>query len=113
MQFGEFSYQVDPFTLEEERPNIIDKYGIKELSLSSAFLPAQNANLARAAAPDIYVRACTKKQHIALICKFLPQIELGDILQINYATFLTVKAEVEGLEFDLTNWQLRLDLTEV
>ena len=113
VQFGEFSYQVDPFTLEEERPNIIDKYGVKELALSSAFLPAQNANLARAAAPDIYARACTKKQRIALICKFLPQIELGDILQVNYSPFLTVTAEVEGLEFDLTNWQLRLDLTEI
>ncbi len=113
VQFGDFSYQVDPFILEEERPNIIDKYGVKELALSSAFLPAQNANLARAAAPDIYVRACTKKQRIALVCKFLPQIELGDILQINYAPFVTLTAEVEGLEFDLTNWQLRLDLTEV
>ncbi len=113
VQFGEFAYQVDPFILNEERPNIIDKYGVKELTLSSAFLPAQNANLARAAAPDIYARACIKKQRIALICKFLPQIELGDILQINYAPFLTVTAEVEGLEFDLTNWQLRLDLTEV
>ena len=113
VQFGEFSYQVDPFTLEEERPNIIDKYGVKELALSSAFLPAQNANLARAAAPDIYMRACSKKQRIALICKFLPQIELGDILQINYSPFITLTAEVEGLEYDLTNWQLRLDLTEI
>ena len=113
VQFGEFSYRVDPFTLEEERPNIIDKYGVRELALSSAFLPAQNANLARAAAPDIYARACTKKQRIALICKFLPQIELGDILQVNYSPFLTATVEVEGLEFDLTNWQLRLDLTEI
>ncbi|MBO4708096.1 MAG: hypothetical protein J5594_06060 [Elusimicrobiaceae bacterium] len=113
VQFGEFAYQVDPFTLEEERPNIIDKYGVKELALSSAFLPAQNANLARAAAPDIYTRACTKKQRIALICKFLPQIELGDILQINYSPFITLTVQVEGLEFDLTNWQLRLDLTEI
>ncbi len=113
VQFGEFSYTVDPLTLGEARPNIIDKYGVKELSLSSAFLPAQNANLARAAAPDIYTRACTKKQRIALICKFLPQIELGDILQINYSPFITLTAQVEGLEFDLTNWQLRLDLTEI
>lgn len=113
VQFGEFSYQVDPFILEEERPNIIDKYGVKELALNSTFLPAQNANLARAAAPDIYTRACTKKQRVALICKFMPQIELGDILQINYSPFITLTAEVEGLEFDLNNWQLRLDLTEV
>lgn len=113
VQFGEFSYRIDPFTLEESRPNIIDKYGVKELALSSAFLPAQNANLARAAAPDIYARACNKKQRVALICKFLPQIELGDIVQVNYAPFLTLTAQVEGLEFDLTDWQLRLDLTEV
>ena len=113
VQFGDFSCLVDPITLESERPNLIDKYGVKELALSSAFLPAQNANLARAAAPDIYTRACTKKRRAALICKFLPQIELGDILQINYTPFLTLTAEVEGLEFDLTNWQLRLDLTEI
>ena len=113
VNFGDFSYQVDPFTINAARPNIIDKYGVKELALSSAFLPAQNANLARAAAPDIYARACSKKQRAALVCKFLPQIELGDILQINYAPFLTLTMQVEGLEFDLTNWQLRLDLTEV
>jgi len=113
VNFGDFSYQVDPFTINATRPNIIDKYGVKELALSSSFLPAQNANLARAAAPDIYTRACAKKRRAALVCKFLPQIELGDILQINYAPFLTLTMQVEGLEFDLTNWQLRLDLTEV
>ncbi len=113
VNFGEFSYTVDPFTLEAERPNIIDKYGIKELALSSSFLPAQNANLARAAAPDIYARACSKKQRAALLCKFLPQIELGDVLNINYPPFLNLNMQVEGLEFDLTNWQIRLDLTEV
>ena len=113
VDFGDFSCQVNPFTLNAPRPNIIDKYGIKELTLSSAFLPAQNANLARAAAPDIYTRVCNKKQRIALVCKFLPQIELGDILQVNYPPFLNLTAKVDGLEFDLTDWQLRLDLTEL
>lgn len=113
VDFGDFSSQITPFTLGETRPNIIDKYGFKEFTLSSAFLPAQNANLARAAAPDIYARACSQKQKAALLCKFLPQIELGDILEINYPPFLNLTMQVEGLEFDLNNWQLRLDLTEV
>ena len=113
IDFGDFSCQADPFTQNSARPNIIDKYGVKEVTLSSSFLPAQNANLARAAAPDVYARACTKKQRAAILCKFLPQIELGDILQINYSPFLTLTMRVEGLEFDLTSWQLRLDLTEI
>lgn len=113
VKFGDFDYQVTPFTLGETRPNIIDKYGTKEFTLSSAFLPAQNANLARAAAPDIYARACKEKQRAALICKFLPQIELGDILEVNYPPFLSLTMQAEGLEFDLNTWQVRLDLTEI
>ena len=113
VKFGDFEYQITPFTLGETRPNIIDKYGSKEFTLNSAFLPAQNANLARAAAPDIYSHACKEKQRAALICKFLPQIELGDILEINYSPFLSLTMQVEGLEFDLNNWQMRLDLTEI
>ena len=113
VDFGEFSSRITPFTLGENRPNIIDKYGVREFTLNSAFLPAQNANLARAAAPDIYNRTCKEKQKAALICKFLPQIELGDILEINYPPFLNLTMQVEGLEFDLNNWQLRLDLTEL
>ena len=111
VNFGNYTCTVDDFTLGAPRPNLIDKYGLKELSLSSgALLPAQNANLARACAPGIYKEAGKIKKRAAVVCRFLPQIELGDVAQVDFAPYLSGNMMVEGLEFNLSDWTLRLDL---
>lgn len=111
VNFGNYSCIVDDFTLGLPRPNLIDKYGLKELSVASgALLPAQNANLARACAPSIYKEAGRLKKRAVLICRFLPQIELGDVIEVDFAPHLSGNMTVEGLEFNLNDWTLRLDL---
>lgn len=111
VNFGDYTCIVDDFTLGLPRPNLIDKYGLKELSLSSgALLPAQNANLARACAPGIYKEAGKLKKRAAVVCRFLPQIELGDVVEVDFAPYLSGNMTVEGLEFNLNDWTLRLDL---
>lgn len=113
VNFGQFKAVVDPVVLNRPRPNLADKYGIRELSISSGtLLPPQNSNLARAAAPGIYQRVAGVKKRAAVICKFLPQIEPGDILAVSYDGVLNGPMLAEGLEFNLTDWTLRLDLTE-
>ena len=102
---------VDDFTLNKARPNLIDKYGLKELALSSgSLLPAQNANLARACAPGIFTEVSKIKKRAAIVCRFLPQIELGDVVEVDYGDVLKGNMMVEGLEFNLSDWALRLDL---
>ena len=111
VNFGNYSCVVDDFTLLKPRPNLIDKYGLKELSLSSgSLLPAQNANLARACAPGIFREASKLKKRAAVLCRFLPQIELGDVVELDYGDILQGNMMVEGLELDLSNWTVRLDL---
>lgn len=111
VNFGSYSCVVDDFTLNKARPNLIDKYGLKELTLSSgSLLPAQNANLARACAPDIFKEVSKIKTRAAVVCRFLPQIELGDVVKVEYDDVLKGNMMVEGLEFNLTDWTLRLDL---
>lgn len=114
VNFGSFKRTVDPIQLGDARPNLIDKYGVKELSISSgSLLPPDNANLARAAAPGIYASVAGLKKRAVIITKFLPQFELGDILHISYDDVLNADMSVEGIEFNLTDWQIRLDLTEL
>ncbi len=114
VNYGPYSRTVDSNTKNESRPNLIDKYGIKELRLSSGnLLPAQNSNIARAVAPEVYSKISSAKKTGVIITKFLPQIELDDIVNINYPSKLCRTMRVEGLETDLTNWTMRLDLTEV
>ena len=111
VNFGSYTCVVDEFTQQKPRPNLIDKYGVKELVLSSGtLLPAHNANLARACAPAVYLQVSKLKKRAAVLCRFLPQIDLGDVINVNYAAALSGNMLVEGLEFDLENWVLRLDL---
>lgn len=111
VNFGNYSCCIDEFTQQKPRPNLIDKYGVKELVLSSGtLLPAHNANLARACAPAVFREAGKLKKRAAVLCRFLPQIDLGDVISVNYGADLSGNMLVEGLEFDLENWVLRLDL---
>lgn len=114
VNFGSYQEIKDNAQQSLTRPNLIDKYGLKELKISSGtLLPAANANLALAAANIIYGQVCQIKKRAVINTKFLPQIELGDTLTIDYANYLETDMSVEGLEFDLENWTLRLDLKEV
>lgn len=111
VNFGSYDYTVDEFTSLKPRPNLIDKYGVKELALTSGnFLPAQNADLARACAPVIFGEVSKLKKRAVVICRFLPQIDLGDIVCVDYAPYLQGNMLVEGVEFDLSAWTVRLDL---
>lgn len=114
VNFGSYQEIKDNRTEVLTRPNLIDKYGLKELKISGGtLLPAENANLAQAAASIIYTQVCQLKKCSVINTKFLPQIELGDTLLINYPSYLEMQMTVEGLEFDLENWLMRIDLKEV
>ena len=114
VNFGTYQEVKDNSLEDLTRPNLIDKYGLKELKISAGtLLPPENANLALAAANAIYEQVCQVKKRAVINTKFLPQIELGDSLLIDYANYLETEMSVEGLEFDLENWTLRLDLKEI
>ena len=114
VNFGTYQEVKDNNIEVSTRPNLIDKYGLKELKISGGtLLPPENANLALAAASAIYEQVCQVKKRAVINTKFLPQIELGDTLTIDYTNYLEADMSVEGLEFDLENWTLRLDLKEI
>jgi len=114
VSFGSYKCVTDPLTSGAARPNLLDKYGVKELSISSgSLLPPDNSNLALAAAPEIYQNVAVVKKRAVLSARFMPQIELGDIFNVSYDDVLSGEMRVEGIEFDLTDWQMRLNLTEV
>lgn len=114
VNFGSYQEVKDNSLEDLIRPNLIDKYGLKELKISAGtLLPPENANLALAAVSAIYEQVCQVKKRAVINTKFLPQIELGDTLLIDYANYLETEMSVEGLEFDLENWTLRLDLKEI
>ena len=114
VNFGPYSRVIDCKILGDARPDLIDSYGVRTLDISSAaLLPAQNANLARALAPGIYQQACRLKKRAAAVVKFLPYLELGDVVNISYGQFLNAQMQIEGIELNLETWQMRLDLAEV
>lgn len=114
LNFGPYTRSIDGFSLGEDRPNLIDKYGLKEFCLSSGTLiPAQNVNVAMAAAPYVYGQVSKIKKRAAVKIKFLPHIELEDTLNIAYGDVLNICMRVDGLEFNFSDWTMRLDLTEV
>ncbi|MBT3393062.1 MAG: hypothetical protein HOF38_03105 [Elusimicrobiaceae bacterium] len=130
VNFGDYRRVYDPVEDGDSSPHSIDNYGIREISVSSGnFLPPDNSNIAYAIAPLIYNYTKNIRQRATITTKFLPHLELSDILKINYDqplisnTFSSdldkklslqdVYMRIEGIEFDLENWQMKLELVEV
>ncbi len=130
VNFGDYRRVYDPVEAGDSSPHSIDKYGIRELRVSSGnFLPPDNSNIAYAIAPLIYGYTKNIRKRAVITTKFLPHLELSDILKINYEeplisntfssdldkklSFQNVYMRIEGIEFDIENWQMKLDLVEV
>lgn len=114
VNFGPYSCMIDNFTNNEPRPNYIDTYGVREYGvMSGVLLPPQNADFARAIAPIIYGRVNALKKRAAVSIRFLPQLELGDVIMFDYPGFLQCAMLVEGIELDFETWRMRVDLAEV
>ncbi|MDR0953646.1 MAG: hypothetical protein LBM71_05690 [Elusimicrobiota bacterium] len=112
INFGAYTKTIDCEAQGEPRPNLIDKYGVKELNITGgAFLPAQNANLARACAPNIYAQTCRIKNTATLNIKFTPQLELSDSILLVYDNYFSGPQLIEGIEYDLENWLMRLEVS--
>jgi len=120
-ELGAHKVSVNSYTLGEPGPNSVDLNGRREMTLaSSAFLPPESVDMAETLAGAVYYYLSKKRRRAAAVTRFLPQLDLGDIVKINcgaaqkYPQYLDgIFMTVEGLEFDLENWTARLDLAEV
>ena len=142
--FGEYSNTVDARTRGESRPNSIDKYGVRELSISSGgLLPATSVDLAYAIAPTVYAYTSKLRLQARVKTRFALNLELGDRVTVEFddmfrlwlwggdarygqsglayysAEYLSSSGidcslgmRVEGIEYDLDNWQTTFDLVE-
>ncbi|MCL2887958.1 MAG: hypothetical protein FWF35_01395 [Elusimicrobia bacterium] len=120
-ELGAHKVGIDSYTLGEPSPNSIDVNGRREMTLeSSAFLPPESVDMAGTLAATVYYYLYKPRRRAAVVTRFMPQLDLGDIVKINcgpsrkYPQYLDgIFATVEGLEFDLENWTTRMDLAEV
>jgi len=120
-EIGVYKEAVNSYTLNEESPNSIELNGRREMTLSSsAFLPPESVDMARTLGMTVYYYLCKKRRRAVVVTRFMPQLDLSDIVKINcssaqkYPRYLNgVFMTVDGIEFDLENWTTRLDLTEV
>lgn len=142
--FGEYSNTVDARTQGEARPDSIDKYGVRELSISSGgLLPAASVDLAYAIAPTVYAYTSKLRLRAKVKTRFALNLELGDRVTVAFddmfrlwvwggdarygqaglayysAAYLSANGidcslgmRVEGIEYDLENWQTTFDLVE-
>ncbi|ACC98629.1 hypothetical protein Emin_1077 [Elusimicrobium minutum Pei191] len=122
--FGGYKATASPQTMGEGFPDSIDINGRRELSLASAsLLPPDSVDMAATISAIVYDYLSKRKKRAVIIIKFLPQLDLGDILKITYAEPLITNKQdkslngvfmrIEGVEFDLENWQMRIDAVEV
>lgn len=142
--FGEYSNTVDARTRGEARPDSIDRYGVRELSISSGgLLPATSVDLAYAIAPTVYAYTSKLRLRARVKTRFALNLELGDRVTVAFddmfrlwlwggdarygqaglayysAAYLSAGGidcslgmRVEGIEYDLENWQTTFDLVE-
>ncbi|WP_424244670.1 hypothetical protein Dip510_001930 [Elusimicrobium posterum] len=122
--FGNYSDYINPSLYGEAPPDSEDKYGRKTITVSSScLLPEGGVDMAKTLSRSLYEKLSGAKKRAVVITRFLPQLDLGDIVKVNYHEPLIEDAHslslnniymsVEGIEFDMENWNLRLDLKEV
>lgn len=120
VNYGKFSEEISSVSEGESFPSSQDRYGVRIYELhSNAFLPQEGANISKPLGKMLYGYLKDAKKKVTLTARFMPQIELGDIVKLDYRSdggaerFENVFWRVEGIELDLENWKTRLDLREV
>jgi len=81
--YGEYSVTVLPDTLNLPEPNSCTRYGVRSLSISGGFLLEDDADLATGAALQYFALCSRPRREMELSCRFMPQIEAGDIVRVN------------------------------
>jgi len=138
--FGEYTRTADPRTLGEARPDSIDLFGVKELSVASGgLLPAESVDIAWAIAPTVYAYTGKARRQATVKTRFAVHLELGDRVTAVFSDIFRLWAwgeagsaygdanrryyseapdgavmlmRVEGIEYDLENWTTTFDLVE-
>ena len=140
--WGAFIRTVSSITEGDASPTSIEKYGTQELSISSTNIEIDaDLDAATGLAYLYYSRYSTPKKMCRIITKMLPQLELGDTVTVNYKTeawlwwwgktdawwgdgnlfyfdetslaIYNIKMTVVGVEYDLTNWRMNIDVREI
>lgn len=83
--FGDYRVVADPESEGDAVPTSQDKFGVRELAISSSsLLPAENVNLAKALAPTVYAYTSQAKRRVTVDTKFDLALELGDRVTVNF-----------------------------
>ncbi|MGB2579683.1 hypothetical protein AAIR98_001602 [Elusimicrobium simillimum] len=112
--FGNYTLLTTPATMREQKPDCVDLYGIRRMSLpSGSLLPASGVDITKALSEAVYSYVSKKRKRAVFVTRLLPQLDLGDILLPQLPQINNIFMRIEGLEFDLENWQTRIDAVEV
>jgi len=85
VSFGGYEKICDSVSEAETPPTSVDKYGTKELEISSSnFLPAANVDLAYAIAPTVYDYTAEPRRRAAVVAKYNMTLELGDKVSVKF-----------------------------
>jgi len=83
--FGNYTAVVNSTTEGETQPTSQDKYLVKEESIgNSTFITQADVNIAEQSGKNYYQQFSTPKRRYQLECNFRPQLEYGDVVQIDY-----------------------------
>nr|BDD45350.1 hypothetical protein 26 [Elusimicrobiota bacterium] len=140
--WGGFSRLMTPRTEDEPRPDSIDTYGTLELEVSGGTIEVDDTlDVAHGICQLYYERYKNPKKSFRIITKMLPQLELGDTVNVNYlaepwiwwwgkkdayygkkdlfyysGSSIAIKdlvCNVTGIEVDLNNWKMFINVREL
>jgi hypothetical protein len=81
-----------------------------QISADSAYQISPNADVATGVANQFYEMLSVPRRRFKINTKLFPQIDLGDIVQVNYRDDLSEKCRVVGIRYDLEGWTAETDL---
>lgn len=115
--FGAFTATITPLTQGEASPNSIERFGARRLAVGGGSLAFQtDVDLATILAKRYYASYKEPKRRVALTARYLPEIELGDLVRYNLLSPRQIgqsfNAKVLGIAHDLMGFKTELDLLE-
>lgn len=117
--YGKFSKLCDSFTESEPQPSSITRFGRRALSISGIdILFESDVDLASVMAKRYFNNYKEPKYRITLSVRFMPELDLGDIVQLDLETsgrqmLPQCNAKIIGIAHDLMNFKTELELLEI
>lgn len=113
-EYGKFSATSDQFLALDSRPNSVDKWGRRIERMGEACLAVDDdVNISIAMSETYFTNRKAPKKIVNIKTKAIPQLDLGDKVQVNSGVLVGINLKVVSINLDTDTWTMEVTAWEI